>query len=228
MSVYLPRNARALMRAKQLGGEIKYLRQGEIDARNRGYSPYSIETWRAWEYWANKAGCGELRHAPGRGEARGKDDGQESGEETPRGRPKRRRRTESHETRKLYRRRQARLRCRHRHGVITMNDRSAAAAASLNEALAGRCAGRDLEAAEGRRARSLARRHQVPAGRYRIPERSSASASTTSPMPPSTAPRRRSSRTSSPSSSTRCARTRARCCGRRCRPASTSRASSRW
>ena len=44
VSVYLPRNARALMRAKQLGGDIKYLRQGEIDARNRGYSPYSNET----------------------------------------------------------------------------------------------------------------------------------------------------------------------------------------
>src|SRR2546421_9676455 len=53
MSVYLPRNARALVRAKQLGGDITYLRQGEIDARNRGYSPYSAETWRAWEYWAN-------------------------------------------------------------------------------------------------------------------------------------------------------------------------------
>jgi ribulose-5-phosphate 4-epimerase/fuculose-1-phosphate aldolase len=60
MSVYLPRNARALLHAKQLGGEIKYLRQGEIDARNRGYSPYSTETWRAWEYWANKAGCGHM------------------------------------------------------------------------------------------------------------------------------------------------------------------------
>src|SRR5262249_57230842 len=46
VSVYLPRNARALMRAKQLGGEIKYLSQGEIAARNRGYSPYSVETWR--------------------------------------------------------------------------------------------------------------------------------------------------------------------------------------
>ncbi|HEY7665698.1 MAG TPA: class II aldolase/adducin family protein, partial [Xanthobacteraceae bacterium] len=44
MSVYLPRNARALLRAKQLGGEIKYLRQGEIDARNAGYRPYSTET----------------------------------------------------------------------------------------------------------------------------------------------------------------------------------------
>ena len=60
MSVYLPRNARALIRAKQLGGRIKYLSQREIDARNRGYSPYSTETWRAWEYWANKAGVGHL------------------------------------------------------------------------------------------------------------------------------------------------------------------------
>ena len=64
LSVYLPRNARALMRAKQLGGDIKYLSQGEIDARNRGYSPYSTETWRTWEYWANKAGCGHLLTRP--------------------------------------------------------------------------------------------------------------------------------------------------------------------
>jgi ribulose-5-phosphate 4-epimerase/fuculose-1-phosphate aldolase len=60
MSVYLPRNARALLRAKQLGGEVRYLSPGEIDARNRGYSPYSTETWRAWEYWANKAGCSHM------------------------------------------------------------------------------------------------------------------------------------------------------------------------
>ena len=65
MSVYLPRNARALIRAKQLRGRIKYLSQGEIDARNRGYSPYSTETWRAWEYWANKAGVGHLLTRPG-------------------------------------------------------------------------------------------------------------------------------------------------------------------
>jgi ribulose-5-phosphate 4-epimerase/fuculose-1-phosphate aldolase len=69
MSVYLPRNARALMRAQQLGGDIKYLSDGEIAARNRGYSPYSVETWRTWEYWANKAGCGHLltRPAPPKG-----------------------------------------------------------------------------------------------------------------------------------------------------------------
>ena len=64
LSVYLPRNARALMRARQPGGEIKYLSQGEIEARNRGYSPYSVETWRTWEYWATKAGCGHLLTRP--------------------------------------------------------------------------------------------------------------------------------------------------------------------
>jgi ribulose-5-phosphate 4-epimerase/fuculose-1-phosphate aldolase len=64
LSVYLPRNARALMRAKQLGGEVRYLSEGEIAARSAGYSPYSPETWRAWEYWANKAGCGHLVTRP--------------------------------------------------------------------------------------------------------------------------------------------------------------------
>jgi ribulose-5-phosphate 4-epimerase/fuculose-1-phosphate aldolase len=64
LSVYLPRNARALMRAKMLGGKITYLSKGEIDARNKGYSPYSTETWRAWEYWANKAGVGNLLTRP--------------------------------------------------------------------------------------------------------------------------------------------------------------------
>src|SRR5215469_9569383 len=69
LSVYLPRNARALMRASQLGGEIKYLSQGEIEARNRGYSPYSVETWRTWEYWANRAGCSDLLTRPDGGQA---------------------------------------------------------------------------------------------------------------------------------------------------------------
>jgi ribulose-5-phosphate 4-epimerase/fuculose-1-phosphate aldolase len=64
MSVYLPRNARALQNAKALGGYVKTLRQGEIDARNRGYSPYSVETWRAWHYWATKAGVGDMVTRP--------------------------------------------------------------------------------------------------------------------------------------------------------------------
>jgi HCOMODA/2-hydroxy-3-carboxy-muconic semialdehyde decarboxylase len=64
MSVYLPRNARALSAALRLGGNIKSLSQGEIDARNRGYKPYSPETWRAWEYWASKCGCGDMLSRP--------------------------------------------------------------------------------------------------------------------------------------------------------------------
>jgi HCOMODA/2-hydroxy-3-carboxy-muconic semialdehyde decarboxylase len=64
MSVYLPRNARALLAARRLGGDIRPLSQGEIDARNKGYSPYSVETWRTWHYWANKCGCGHLVTKP--------------------------------------------------------------------------------------------------------------------------------------------------------------------
>ena len=59
MSVYVPRNARVQMAAMQLG-EVKPLSRGEIDARNAGYKPHSPETWRAWEYWATRAGCTEL------------------------------------------------------------------------------------------------------------------------------------------------------------------------
>jgi ribulose-5-phosphate 4-epimerase/fuculose-1-phosphate aldolase len=64
ISVYLPRNARAQYRAMQLGGEIKPLSEGEIAARAAGYSPYSSETWRAWQYWATKAGCGHMITKP--------------------------------------------------------------------------------------------------------------------------------------------------------------------
>lgn len=59
MAVYLPRNARVQYRAMQLG-EPKPLSPGEIEARNAGYRPYAPETWRAWEYWATRAGCGHL------------------------------------------------------------------------------------------------------------------------------------------------------------------------
>ena len=60
MSVYLPRNARVQMSALRLGTEIKPLHEGEIAARNAGYKPYSLETRRAWRYWAHKAGCAHL------------------------------------------------------------------------------------------------------------------------------------------------------------------------
>ena len=60
MSVYVPRNARVQLNAARLGGEVKALSRGEIEARNAGYKPYSPETWRAWEYWATRAGCAHL------------------------------------------------------------------------------------------------------------------------------------------------------------------------
>jgi ribulose-5-phosphate 4-epimerase/fuculose-1-phosphate aldolase len=60
MAVYVPRNARVLMNALRLGSEIKPLHDGEIAARDAGYKPYSLETRRAWRYWAHKAGCAHL------------------------------------------------------------------------------------------------------------------------------------------------------------------------
>jgi len=61
ISVYLPRNARVLMNAVKLGG-VKPLSAGEVAARSGGggYRPNSPETWRAWQYWARRAGCGGM------------------------------------------------------------------------------------------------------------------------------------------------------------------------
>ena len=68
LSVFLPRNARALTTALLFGGEVKPLSPGEIDARNqKAYSPYAPATWRAWEYWANKSGCGHMVSKPDAG-----------------------------------------------------------------------------------------------------------------------------------------------------------------
>ena len=65
MSVYLPRNARALTTALMLGGDVTYLSRGEIDARNqKAYSPDSPATWRAWEYWATRCGCAHMVRKP--------------------------------------------------------------------------------------------------------------------------------------------------------------------
>jgi ribulose-5-phosphate 4-epimerase/fuculose-1-phosphate aldolase len=65
MSVLLPRNARALTTALLFGGRIKGLSAGEIGARNQAaYGPYAPATWRAWEYWATKCGCGHMVSKP--------------------------------------------------------------------------------------------------------------------------------------------------------------------
>jgi HCOMODA/2-hydroxy-3-carboxy-muconic semialdehyde decarboxylase len=59
LSVYLPRNARVQINAMRMGGKVTALSKGEIAARAAGYKPNSPETWRAWEYWATRAGYGD-------------------------------------------------------------------------------------------------------------------------------------------------------------------------
>jgi ribulose-5-phosphate 4-epimerase/fuculose-1-phosphate aldolase len=66
LAVYLPRNARVQLKAMQIG-EPKPLSAGEMAARLRGYKPHSPESWRAWEYWAARAGCGHLIGKPNGG-----------------------------------------------------------------------------------------------------------------------------------------------------------------
>src|ERR1700733_7391585 len=64
LSVYLPRNARVQMNAMLMGGKPKPLSKGEIAARGAGYRPSAPETWRAWEYWATRAGCADMIGQP--------------------------------------------------------------------------------------------------------------------------------------------------------------------
>jgi ribulose-5-phosphate 4-epimerase/fuculose-1-phosphate aldolase len=57
-SVYLPVNARVLTSAMRFGA-FKTLSPGEIQA-GAGFDPTAPGSWRAWEYWAHRAGVGEL------------------------------------------------------------------------------------------------------------------------------------------------------------------------
>jgi HCOMODA/2-hydroxy-3-carboxy-muconic semialdehyde decarboxylase len=55
IAVYLPTNARMLTTAKLLGGRVRTVSQGEIDA----VGPAKVETpafQRGWEYWCKRAG----------------------------------------------------------------------------------------------------------------------------------------------------------------------------
>jgi HCOMODA/2-hydroxy-3-carboxy-muconic semialdehyde decarboxylase len=58
LSVYLPRNARILMNAMRLG-EFTRMSEGEINSRF-GYRSESPAMQRGWEYWAKRAGCGDM------------------------------------------------------------------------------------------------------------------------------------------------------------------------
>jgi ribulose-5-phosphate 4-epimerase/fuculose-1-phosphate aldolase len=58
ISVYLPVNARVLTAAMRFG-PFKALSPGEIGNR-AAFNPRSAAGWRAWEYWARRAGVGDL------------------------------------------------------------------------------------------------------------------------------------------------------------------------
>lgn len=62
VSVMLPRNARILTTALQLGG-VKPLSPGEVALRLK-MNPGGKEFYRAWEYWATRAGCGDMLTDP--------------------------------------------------------------------------------------------------------------------------------------------------------------------
>ncbi len=58
LSVMLPRNARVLTTALQFGG-LKPLSSAEVALRE-DMNPDGKEFYRAWEYWAARAGCSEM------------------------------------------------------------------------------------------------------------------------------------------------------------------------
>jgi len=57
LSVYLPVNARVLTAAMRFGS-FKALAAGEIEGAS-GFDPGLPAYWRAWEYWARRAGVGD-------------------------------------------------------------------------------------------------------------------------------------------------------------------------
>ena len=61
IGVYMPVNARVLLDALRLG-EVNALSRGEIEA-HASMKPDDPAMWRAWEYWAVRAGCGDLLSA---------------------------------------------------------------------------------------------------------------------------------------------------------------------
>ena len=60
LAIFLPRNARVLMNAMRMGGEVELLSEGEIDVKGATYGGDSGSMRRGWEYWAVRAGCGAM------------------------------------------------------------------------------------------------------------------------------------------------------------------------
>jgi ribulose-5-phosphate 4-epimerase/fuculose-1-phosphate aldolase len=58
IAIYLRTNAKVYMDALKLG-EVKGLSPGEIDQKEV-LDPTSPANYRAWEYWAKRAGCGDM------------------------------------------------------------------------------------------------------------------------------------------------------------------------
>ena len=63
IGVYAPKNARVQTQALRLG-EAQPLHPGEIEARTDLFNPNTAEMWRAWEYWARRAGVANLLGEP--------------------------------------------------------------------------------------------------------------------------------------------------------------------
>lgn len=62
IAVYLPKNAKVYLEALRLG-EVRALSPGEIE-RKIIKNPEAPENWRAWEYWARRAGCADILETP--------------------------------------------------------------------------------------------------------------------------------------------------------------------
>jgi len=62
VAVYAARNARVQMAAMQFGKKIRFLSEGEVNVRGAGgyFAADSHGIYRAWEYWALRAGCADL------------------------------------------------------------------------------------------------------------------------------------------------------------------------
>jgi len=63
IGVYAPKNARVQTSALRLGEPLP-LYPGEIEARTDMFNPSTAEMWRAWEYWARRAGVANLLGDP--------------------------------------------------------------------------------------------------------------------------------------------------------------------